>query len=324
MNSTSDVIWFDYSDQRPAFNLAIDEAIMRHYNIIGAPIFRLWETEGMVNIGRYQSPYYDINFDYCLKNNIPICKRITGGSTFYQDSGAINFVFFASTEKELWKLFHTTIFETISSFSSDIVLKGPNMLFKNKKFGSLGLYFGKESFMLQGTIFYSVDLDKYARILNLDSYDLKKEIMNLGEISNMPITVIKQLLVDYTHLSFSKLPELLKNAELYFSKRYNTELWTFGKNNLAYWKRFKSSQNNRTITIALETEEERINSIQFFCDVEVWDRKFISTVENSLKGELLTKISLINRFQDFNTEKLKNNFFMEIEDIIDNILIVQK
>lgn len=58
---------------------------------------RLWINQEAVVLGKHQNALAESNYSYCLENNIPILRRITGGGTVYHDPGNINFSFFRQT-----------------------------------------------------------------------------------------------------------------------------------------------------------------------------------------------------------------------------------
>ncbi|TXT56121.1 MAG: hypothetical protein BAJATHORv1_30507 [Candidatus Thorarchaeota archaeon] len=74
-------------------NLAIEEAIVRLCAESDDKIntLRFWRAPRAVVLGRFQCLHEEVNIDYCLRSNIDIARRFTGGGTVYHDMGNLNF-----------------------------------------------------------------------------------------------------------------------------------------------------------------------------------------------------------------------------------------
>src|SRR5258706_8848945 len=73
--------WIDSGEGGASWNMAIDEAILDAViEGISPPTIRLyrWDTAA-VSIGRFQEPARGIDLDACMRLNIPIVRRMTGG-----------------------------------------------------------------------------------------------------------------------------------------------------------------------------------------------------------------------------------------------------
>ena len=78
----------------PFFNLAMEESILVCYNNSSSPTLRLWQNVDSVIIGAFQNPILEINLDLCIKNNINVVKRFTGGGAVFHDLGNLNWSIF--------------------------------------------------------------------------------------------------------------------------------------------------------------------------------------------------------------------------------------
>ena len=74
----------------PCRNLAIEKHLMDTLPEQTAVLF-LYRSESAVTIGRNQNPWYECNVENYLESGGIITRRLTGGGTFYQDAGTLNF-----------------------------------------------------------------------------------------------------------------------------------------------------------------------------------------------------------------------------------------
>jgi len=83
-------------EKDPAFNLATEEYLLKE---LKDDIFYLYVNEPCIVVGKHQNTLAEIDYDYILKNNIPVYRRLSGGGTVYHDTGNLNFCFITN-EKE--------------------------------------------------------------------------------------------------------------------------------------------------------------------------------------------------------------------------------
>ena len=74
----------------PCRNLAIEKHLMDTLPEQTAILF-LYRSESAITIGRNQNPWYECNVEDYLESGGTITRRLTGGGTFYQDAGTLNF-----------------------------------------------------------------------------------------------------------------------------------------------------------------------------------------------------------------------------------------
>lgn len=77
----------------PFYNLALEEWALRNLSTEKHQYLILYVNEPAVVIGRNQNLYQEIDIDYCLSNNITICRRVSGGGTVFHDMGNLNWTF---------------------------------------------------------------------------------------------------------------------------------------------------------------------------------------------------------------------------------------
>lgn len=59
-------------------------------NIETFPILYFYRNNPSVVLGNFQNPWIEANVAYCLKNNITLVRRFTGGGCVYHDEGNLN------------------------------------------------------------------------------------------------------------------------------------------------------------------------------------------------------------------------------------------
>lgn len=74
----------------PYRNLAIEKHLMDTLPESTAILF-LSQSDSAITIGRNQNPWYECNVESYLESGGMIARRLTGGGTFYQDAGTLQF-----------------------------------------------------------------------------------------------------------------------------------------------------------------------------------------------------------------------------------------
>lgn len=78
------------TSQFPFYNLALEEWLLQNLDTSKSDFLFLYTNENAVVIGRNQHLFQEVNLPYCLKKNIHVCRRISGGGTVFHDLGNLN------------------------------------------------------------------------------------------------------------------------------------------------------------------------------------------------------------------------------------------
>ncbi len=89
-------IIFSPSNQ-PSVNLAVEEYLFSESN---DDIMLLYINDKSVIIGFNQVVQNEVNVEYCIKKNIQILRRISGGGAVYHDNGNLNFSFITNRKED--------------------------------------------------------------------------------------------------------------------------------------------------------------------------------------------------------------------------------
>jgi len=83
----------------PYFNMALEEAIAK---TIGEGLtlntVRFWRNNKSIVLGRFQSIKVEIDLNACIKHNVAIVRRFTGGGAVYHDLGNLNYSIIVNRE----------------------------------------------------------------------------------------------------------------------------------------------------------------------------------------------------------------------------------
>jgi lipoate---protein ligase len=72
----------------PVRNLALDEALARA--CAPTPLFRVWQNDPSVVIGRFQRPAEVVDLAACARDGIPVLRRASGGDAVFTGPGGLN------------------------------------------------------------------------------------------------------------------------------------------------------------------------------------------------------------------------------------------
>lgn len=211
----------------PFYVTAADEAISqaRKEKKVENTLHFYRRKPAAVSIGRSRKIHEDINLDECLKNNVKIIRRTTGGGTIYTDKQCLIYsLVFDKESKELkssQEIFENVckaIVNTLERFDIDTVYKPPNdILLNGKKISGSAQVIKGNIVLIHGSLLLDTNL----------------ELMNivLKKSKNAKVsTICKE--IGYTPSMRDIKEELKKEFEMYFD--INIEKTTFStyENNL--------------------------------------------------------------------------------------------
>lgn len=242
----------------PFFNLAMEESILLCYNNSSLPTLRLWQNVDSVILGVFQNPTLEINLDLCIKNNINVVKRFTGGGAVFHDLGNLNWSLFIpkhhySINKLLnnnlssaFKFLCKAILEFFQSIGLDSAFSYPNsILVNNKKISGMAGAIKHYGILCHGTLLINTKLNILNQVLtplNPNSQlktnkrfirSKKVETTNLNNELQKPIdlNIVKNgLIAQFANLlNTTFVPGDISNQEMKLGKtllqtKYNTKM----------------------------------------------------------------------------------------------------
>lgn len=113
-------------------------------------------------VGRNQNIFEEVNIAYCIKNNIKICRRISGGGTVFHDEGNLNWAII--NQNNIQKVNNYTwavkcIFEALESLKLQPYLTKRNAIEINGyKVSGQAQFTNKNSIISHGTLLVNSNL----------------------------------------------------------------------------------------------------------------------------------------------------------------------
>ena len=71
-------------------NLALEEALITSPQAAETPTIRIWFNPPAIVVGRFQDLHLEADTSLCIRKNIILARRFTGGGTVYHDQGCLN------------------------------------------------------------------------------------------------------------------------------------------------------------------------------------------------------------------------------------------
>ncbi|AHH45305.1 lipoate--protein ligase [Mesomycoplasma bovoculi] len=296
-----------------------------------------------VQIGYFQNPELEVNFDYLEANKLSIVRRDTGGGAIYIDDLAANFCFSFPYRKHPSLLSnYGELYAPIVEILQDLGAKNVNFSGKNdliidgKKVSGAAMSLNGNRIYAGYSLLYDIDFDSLEKILrpNRKKIEAKgitsvrqrvakiKEYLK-PEFANLNAFEFKDLILDKLEKkslqSFQKYQlsdQDWSQIDDLIQKKYKNWDWTFGTSP-AYSYNRDARLSIGTINFSFEIENFRISKVKISGDFFV--KKSLESLEKALQGCKLEQNELQKALE---TIDLENLFFTKItaQEIIDVIL----
>lgn len=192
-------------------------------------------------IGKYQNAYQEVNYPYCVKNNIPIVRRESGGGAVYHDLGNINFCRISSNNSIAIEYdFLDKLVSALKDMNINAVRENDIDIYLNdKKISGNAQRKAKSISMHHGTLLYDADLHSVKNISNKSKgvfstkavSSRKAEVMNISKHIESPMKIDDFINALAKHFCESVQPlpkEIIKKAEA-LEPKYNSFEWNLAK-----------------------------------------------------------------------------------------------
>lgn len=259
------------------YNMAIDEAIaIAVMNGSAPPTLRFygWKVPS-VSLGHFQR-IDDIDLNYCIDNNLPVVRRPTGGRAILHGD-ELTYSFSAKNEdgfsgglRESYSLLGNAFLKAMRMLGLDaemmqrrqkgsILTRSP-LCFNSTSLGEISLRGGKligsaqrrwkEGFLQQGSIPYSIDMEKTRAVFRMRP-DESMSLRGLGTFINIDIGGIKQAILMAFEEAFNInfVLSRLSREEVLLAERLQKEKYLLSEWNLLGSKRERSPvfETSRTL-----------------------------------------------------------------------------
>ena len=180
----------------PYINLAIEEFLIRQADCSEQDFLLLYINEPCIVLGKNQSIYKEVNFDFLRNKQLKLCRRISGGGTVYQDNGNLSFAFiseFSESKINNYKLFNQPVVDALRKIGvyAEFDTRN-NILCKGKKISGNAQFTNRKNIISHGTLLFNADLNVLRKCLKENDFkveskavsSVRSSVMNIQEISS--------------------------------------------------------------------------------------------------------------------------------------------
>ncbi len=193
----------------PWFNLALEDFF---FSTI-APhecLLLLYVNDPSLLMGKNQNPWIECSVPLLQTDNIPLCRRISGGGTVYHDTGNLNFSFLM--DRKFYDSEHQfgIILDALSHLGIDAKISNRrDITVQSKKISGNAFCVRKDRALHHGTLLINADLSALNRYLLPVSKDIRthavpshrSEVTNITEIDP---SISQETVIDALCTAFNK------------------------------------------------------------------------------------------------------------------------
>ncbi|AGJ91022.1 lipoate--protein ligase [Mycoplasma putrefaciens] len=289
-----------------------------------------------IQMGYFQNPEVEVNFNYLKENNLEIVRRDTGGGTIYIDSNSLNICYLIPYDQNQailgnYDKFYASTIKILKELGAkDVVQSGKNDLtIDGKKVSGAAMMLINNTIYGGNSLLYNIDFDAMNQVLNpnrkkIQAKGVKSVSQRVAALSkyfdkqyqNLDIFEFKDIMIkkifnvdDLNQINRYELTEQdwQEVDELVNSKYKNWE-WTYGLS-----PRYEYNRDARlaigTINFSLAVENQRIAKIKISGDF--FTKKDIKPIEEQLIGTKMTFEDLIKALKEV---KLSDYFFVDLDE----------
>ena len=175
------LIWGNSGLRDGATNRALDREQWLRSGASGEPLLRFYACTPTASLGTYEDEAHALRPDYCCSRDIPIIRRLSGGSALYIDSGQICWTLTVPTADIMafgpWlECLGIAICGALSAQGVAASFREPNDIeLEGRKLGSFFLAAEAGVLLAQGTLFQSLDVETMLKVLRVPKEKLTPE-----------------------------------------------------------------------------------------------------------------------------------------------------
>ena len=229
----------------PYFNLALEEFLVRSLKCEAEDYLLLYVNAPSIVLGKNQSIYKEVNFDYLRNDQLKLARRITGGGTVYHDSGNLNFSIiskFAESKVNNYRYFNQPIVDALERAGVETGMDTRNnIICQGKKISGSAQFTNRKNIISHGTLLLNADLQVLRACLKANPFDVESKavssvnssVMNLQEVTNKFATVQELSKYMTATLGAEKRYELTRaewtEIENMRDEKFKTFEWIYGR-----------------------------------------------------------------------------------------------
>lgn len=170
----------------PYLNLALEEYLIRNTDCTAQELLLLYINEPCIVLGKNQSIYKEVNFEYLRNGRLKLCRRISGGGTVYQDEGNLSFCFISQfTEQKInnYEWFNKPVIAALKAIGVEAEMDARNSIIcKGKKISGNAQFTNRKNIISHGTLLFNANLDMLRSSLKPNEF--KVESRAVESVSN--------------------------------------------------------------------------------------------------------------------------------------------
>lgn len=229
----------------PYFNLAMEEFLVRNLECGEEDYLLLYVNEPSIVLGKNQSIYKEVNFEYLRNGQLKLARRITGGGTVYHDGGNLNFSIISTfTESKVnnYRYFNQRIVGALGS--AGVVTEMDtrnNIICLGKKISGSAQFTNRKNIISHGTLLLNADLQTLRACLKPNPFSVESKavssvnssVMNLREVTSKFPSVYEFSSYLSEALGADKIYEFsqadLTEIEALRNEKFKTFEWIYGR-----------------------------------------------------------------------------------------------
>ncbi len=235
--------FIDTDNTDPCYVTAVDEAISlaRKEKKVANTLHFYRRKPAAVSVGRSRKIQDDVNVEECLKNNVKILRRTTGGGTIFTDKDCLiySLVFdrkdvALSSSQKIFENICNSLIIALKKYDIYAVYKLPNdILLNGKKISGSAQILKENIVLIHGTILIDTDLELMNKVLKKSKQThvstICRETNQILSINNVKEALKKEFEETFdtdfekTELSTYET-DLIKKL---LKKRYHNNTWNY-------------------------------------------------------------------------------------------------
>lgn len=300
----------------PGIAMALQEYV-KNYLFLDDDVLFPYMMQPVVQIGKFQNAYEEVNQPYMDEHNIKIVRRETGGGAIYLDDQNMSFCFLIDGDSDIYgnyeRLYEPAVRALEKLGVNNLEQKGRNdLLVDGKKISGAAMTLQKGRIYAGFSLLLDPNYEAMVEVLNpnqkkIESHGIKSVRGRVGSIREHLSPEFKEMTVwDFTNYMICELLEIneineakryelteedWKKVDKIATEKYNNWDWNYGRFN-----EFEYQVTERfpvgTITVGLSLKHAKIASVQITGDF--FGTKDVTEVEAALIGIRLRKADLLH------------------------------
>ncbi|MFN8310097.1 MAG: lipoate--protein ligase [Chitinophagales bacterium] len=177
----------------PYFNAALEEYLLLNGDTSKQDLLLLYENDDCVVVGKNQSVYKEVNFQYLRSGTL--VRRISGGGTVVHGKGNLCFAFISRFEDfkvNNYRYFNQRIVDALQKRGIPATFNARNDIICNsKKLSGNAQFTNRRNILSHGTLLIHADLEKLRFALQPNPFlvesravtSVRSPVMNISEVS---------------------------------------------------------------------------------------------------------------------------------------------